>query len=65
MKKWLRTYWVLNHFYSAFHSLGRNEEAVNHCKEWIRKEPENITAATAAVYAFIDTKEFDEDLPFC
>ena len=45
---------------SALESLGRKDEAVKYCKEWIRKEPENITAATAGVYAYIKTKEFDE-----
>ena len=44
---------------SALESLGRTEEAVRFCKEWIQKEPENIMAATAGVYAYIKTKEFD------
>lgn len=40
-------------------ALGRKEEAVKYCKEWIQTEPENIVAAAAGVYAFIGTKEFD------
>lgn len=39
--------------------LGRMNEAVKYCKEWIKKEPENIVAATAGVYALIRTNEFD------
>lgn len=39
--------------------LGRTDEAVKYCKEWMQKEPENIVAATAGVYAFIDAKEYD------
>ena len=45
---------------SALESLGRAEEAVRFCKEWIQKEPENIMAAVAGVYAYIKTKEFDK-----
>ena len=40
--------------------LGRAKEAVKFCKEWMKKEPENIVAATAGVYAYIDVKEYDE-----
>ncbi len=40
--------------------LGRKSEAVKYCKEWMEDEPENLMAATAGVYAFIDTKEFNE-----
>ena len=46
--------------YSALHSLGRNDEAVRYCKEWICEEPENIVAAAAGVYAFINMKEFND-----
>lgn len=42
----------------ALNSLGRNQEAVEYARKWISKEPENIVAATAGVYAFIYTKEF-------
>lgn len=45
---------------SALKGLGRMEEASQYCKEWIKKEPENMVAATAGVYVFIGTKEFGE-----
>ncbi len=44
----------------ALGELGRTDEAVKYCREWIQKEPENIKAAVAGVYAFIDKKEFNE-----
>ena len=40
--------------------LGKTKEAVEFCEKWIRKEPENVVAATAGVYAFIGTKEYDK-----
>lgn len=43
---------------SSLNSLGRKKEAASYCKEWISKEPDNIVAAAAGVYAFIGTKEF-------
>lgn len=39
-------------------SLGRKEEAAKYCEEWIRKEPENIVAAVAGVYALIDVEKY-------
>ncbi len=45
---------------SSLGELGRRDEAAKYCAEWIKKEPENIAAATAGVYAFTDTKEFNE-----
>ena len=39
--------------------LGRVKEAVDFCEKWIQKEPENIVAATAGVYAFIDMKDYN------
>lgn len=42
----------------ALGDLGREKDSVKYCEEWIQKEPDNILAATAAVYAFIRTKEF-------
>ncbi len=45
---------------SALKQLGKKEESAKFCKEWIQKEPENIVAATAGVYAYIDTKEYGE-----
>lgn len=44
---------------SALGALGKKSEAAKYCKEWIRKEPENIVAATAGVYAYLGTKEYD------
>lgn len=40
--------------------LAQKEEAVNFCKKWMGKEPENIVAACAGVYAFIEVKAFEE-----
>lgn len=39
--------------------LERTKEAVEVCKKWMQKEPENIVAAAAGVYTFIDAKEYD------
>lgn len=41
-------------------TLGRVQEAVDFCQKWIQKEPENIVAATAGVYAFMNMKDYDE-----
>ena len=46
--------------FSALQQLGKIKEAVKFCKEWIRKEPENIYAATAGVYAYIDIKAYSD-----
>lgn len=40
--------------------LGKTKEAVEFCEKWVQKESENVVAATAGVYAFIDTKEYDK-----
>ena len=45
---------------SALGDLGRNREAVEYCRKWIQKEPENVVASTAGVYALIGTKEYEE-----
>ena len=45
---------------SALGGLGRNREAVEYCRKWIQKEPENVMASTAGVYALIGTKEYEE-----
>ena len=45
---------------SALWDLGRNMEAVEYCRKWIQKEPENVVASAAGVYAFIRTKEYEE-----
>ena len=44
---------------SALGALGRKKEAADFCRKWIRREPENIAAATAGVYAFIGTGEYE------
>lgn len=45
---------------SALGALGRNREAAEYCRKWIQKEPENIVASAAGVYALIGTKEYEE-----
>lgn len=45
---------------SALMSLDRNDEAAKYSREWIAREPENLVAATAGVYAFIKTAEYDD-----
>lgn len=45
---------------TVLRDLGRTKEAVEFCKEWMQKEPENIVAATAGVYAFIGVKEYND-----
>lgn len=40
--------------------LGKTKETVEFCKNWMQKEPENVVAATAGVYAFIGTKEYNK-----
>ena len=44
---------------SALGALGRKKEVADFCRKWIRREPENIAAATAGVYAFIGTGEYE------
>lgn len=45
---------------SALMSMGRQKEAAAYCRKWIQREPENIMAAAAGVYAFIGTGEYEE-----
>ena len=40
-------------------ALKRTNEAVQLCSQWIEKEPENVMAGTAYVYALIDAKEYE------
>ena len=42
---------------SALSSLGKIQEAAEFCDKWIKKEPENIVAATAGVYAYMKIGE--------
>ena len=46
--------------FSAYGILGKIKGAVTFCEKWVKKEPENILAATAGVYAYIDIKEYDK-----
>lgn len=41
-------------------ALGQKKEAAEFCKKWLQKESENIVAAAAGVYAFIEVKAFEE-----
>lgn len=43
---------------SAMNALGKKKETVEFCQEWIAEEPENMMAAVAGVYAFIEIKEY-------
>lgn len=43
----------------ALLSLGRNQEAFSYFEKWLKKEPENIAAATAGIYACIAIKDYE------
>ena len=45
---------------TVLRELGKTKEASEFCEKWMQKEPENVVAATAGVYVFIDTKEYDK-----
>lgn len=45
---------------AALKHLGQEKEAVTFCEKWIAKEPENIVAATAGVYIYIDVKNYEK-----
>ena len=45
---------------AAMAQLGQKKETADFCKKWIQKEPENIVAACAGVYAFIEVNAFEE-----
>ncbi len=45
---------------AAMAQLGKKKEAAEFCKKWLQKEPENIIAACAGVYAYIEIKDFSE-----
>lgn len=45
---------------SALGGLGRDKEAAEYCRKWIEKEPENVVASAAGVYALIRTGEYEE-----
>lgn len=44
---------------SVLGTLRRKEEAEAFCKGWLEREPENIVAATAGVYVFMDIKKLE------
>ena len=44
---------------AALSSLGQKEMSFDFCKEWLQKEPQNIMAATALIYASIAIGAFD------
>lgn len=44
---------------SVLNSLGRKEESVKFCKEWVSAEPENVVAISASVYANIAMNNFE------
>lgn len=39
--------------------LGHKKESVKFCEKWLQEEPENIVAAAAGVYAYIEVRDFD------
>ena len=43
---------------SALGAMGKTKESVAYCEEWMEKEPDNMLAAVAGVYAYIRVKEF-------
>lgn len=40
-------------------AMGRKDEAKQFCEDWLQTEPENVIAATAGIYVYIDTRELD------
>ena len=44
----------------ALNALGKVQKAAEFCDKWIEKEPENIVAATASVYALTQEKEYEK-----
>lgn len=45
---------------SALRALGRYDEAVQYCREWMTREPGNIMAASEVVRSLNDAGEYDE-----
>ena len=45
---------------SVLAKLGQKKEAAQFCEEWLEKEPENILAATACVYAYMGVERLAE-----
>ena len=44
----------------ALLSLGRNQEAFSYFEKWLNKEPENIVAAAAGIYACIAIEDYEK-----
>lgn len=44
----------------ALLSLGKYQEAVSYFEKWLKKEPENITAAAAGIYVYIAVKDYEK-----
>lgn len=40
-------------------ALGRNDEAVELCRHWLEEDPEDITAVTACVYAYMASRDME------
>lgn len=45
---------------SALNSLGRKDEAVKFCEEWLEEEPDNLAAVSANVYALLETRDMEK-----
>lgn len=45
---------------NVLQELGRNEQSVRYCCQWLQEEPENIMAATAYVYALLEEKSYEK-----
>lgn len=44
---------------SALCSLGRKDEVVEFCKEWLEEDPDNLVAVSANVYTFLETHDME------
>ena len=45
---------------SALEKLGRNEEALQFCRQWMVREPDNVMAVAANIYADIKSHDFED-----
>lgn len=50
-------YFVLS---EALSEQGKKEEAIGFCTEWLKKEPENLSAVAAMIYAFLRVGKAEE-----
>lgn len=44
---------------SALSALGRKDEAVEFCKEWLKEEPDNLESAAANIYALLEVNDME------